>query len=134
VTPGHAAGVITSATVERTTVDGPKGRAGDPATAHDARTVAVFRALGDPTRLRVMELLASGQRCACEIQAAVDVSANLLSHHLKVLRTAGLIAGERRGRWIDYRLEPAAVAAAAACIQALVGGETEVGRRAGGRA
>jgi ArsR family transcriptional regulator len=63
-----------------------------------------FKALGDPTRLRILAVLADAKRCVCEIQEAVDVPGNLLSHHLKVLREAGLIEGERRGRWIDYRL------------------------------
>ncbi len=63
-----------------------------------------FKALGDPTRLRILAVLADAKRCVCEIQEAVDVPGNLLSHHLKVLREAGLIEGERRGRWIDYQL------------------------------
>jgi len=66
--------------------------------------LAQFRALADPTRLRIVAFLSAGERCACELGEAVDVPANLLSHHLKVLRQAGLIVGNRRGRWIDYRL------------------------------
>ena len=69
-----------------------------------AELAAAFKALGDPTRLRILAVLADAKRCVCEIQEAVDVPGNLLSHHLKVLREAGLIEGERRGRWIDYRL------------------------------
>jgi len=73
---------------------------------HDetAALAAAFRALGDPTRLRILAVLADATRCVCEIQEVVDVPGNLLSHHLKVLREAGLIEGERRGRWIDYHL------------------------------
>lgn len=69
-----------------------------------AELAAAFKALGDPTRLRILAVLADATRCVCEIQEVVDVPGNLLSHHLKVLREAGLIEGERRGRWIDYRL------------------------------
>lgn len=65
-----------------------------------------FKALGEPTRLRILAHLRAGECCACEVQAAIDVPANLLSHHLKVLREAGLVHGTRRGRWIDYRVEP----------------------------
>lgn len=69
-----------------------------------AELASAFKALGDPTRLRILAVLADATRCVCEIQEAVDVPGNLLSHHLKVLREAGLIEGERRGRWIDYHL------------------------------
>jgi ArsR family transcriptional regulator, arsenate/arsenite/antimonite-responsive transcriptional repressor len=85
------------------------------ATGVDASTleaqVTLLRALADPTRLRVVALLGAGPRCVCDLQGGIDVPANLLSHHLKVLREAGLIDGTRRGRWIDYRLQPDALAA-----------------------
>lgn len=70
-----------------------------------------LKALADPTRLRIIIFLASGERCACDLGDAVATSANLLSHHLKVLREADLIEGTRRGRWIDYRLRPETLAA-----------------------
>ena len=75
-----------------------------------------FKALGDPTRLRILHVLAEGTRCACEVQERVDVAANLLSHHLKVLREAGLIQGQRRGRWIDYQLDREGLAAVPAAL------------------
>jgi ArsR family transcriptional regulator, arsenate/arsenite/antimonite-responsive transcriptional repressor len=73
--------------------------------------VTLLKALADPTRLRVIALLRAGPRCVCDLQGGIDVPANLLSHHLKVLREAGVIDGSRRGRWIDYRLRPDALAA-----------------------
>lgn len=64
-----------------------------------------FRALGDPTRLRIVRLLEGGSRCVCEIQRDLpDVAPNLLSHHLRVLREAGLVSAHKRGRWVDYAL------------------------------
>ena len=78
--------------------------------------MAGFAALGDPIRMRVLGLLEDGTRCVCEIQDDVGVAPNLLSYHLKVLREAGLIAGTRRGRWIDYSLVPEAVAALGAAL------------------
>jgi len=79
---------------------------GAPSAASDDldRALVQFRALSDPTRLRIVAFLAGKERCACELGDAIDVPANLLSHHLKALREAGLIVGTRRGRWIDYRL------------------------------
>ena len=66
--------------------------------------VEQFKALGDPVRLAILRDLRGGTRCACELARVADVSPTLLSHHLKVLRRAGLITGQKRGRWIDYTL------------------------------
>jgi ArsR family transcriptional regulator, arsenate/arsenite/antimonite-responsive transcriptional repressor len=65
---------------------------------------AVFAALADPARLRILAVLADAGRCVCDIRSAVPIAANLLSYHLRVLREVGLIEGSRRGRWIDYHL------------------------------
>jgi len=82
----------------------------DPPPVGAAETLATaFKAVGDPTRLRILAVLADGTHCVCEIQEAVDVPGNLLSHHLKVLREAGLIEGAKRGRWIDYSLNAATI-------------------------
>ncbi len=69
-------------------------------------SAARFRALGDPTRLRVIHELAGGTRCVCELRDRIDVAAPLLSHHLRVLRDAGIVTASRRGRWMDYTLAP----------------------------
>lgn len=66
---------------------------------------AAFGALGDATRLRVIELLRNGELCVCRLQNELDVPPTLLSYHLRVLREAGLVRANRRGRWIDYGLE-----------------------------
>jgi ArsR family transcriptional regulator, arsenate/arsenite/antimonite-responsive transcriptional repressor len=63
-----------------------------------------------------VEELRGGTRCACVLAEVADVSPPLLSHHLKVLRSAGLVSSRRRGRWIDYSLEPAALDELAACL------------------
>lgn len=75
----------------------------------DSRLVEQFRALGDPIRWAIIRDLQAGTRCACVLADTADVSAPLLSHHLKVLRSAGLITGAKRGRWIDYSLAPEAL-------------------------
>jgi ArsR family transcriptional regulator, arsenate/arsenite/antimonite-responsive transcriptional repressor len=74
--------------------------------------VARFAALADPTRLAILQALSDVPRCVCEVNEAVPVAANLLSYHLKVLREAGLVTATRRGRWVDYALDHAALAAA----------------------
>ena len=72
----------------------------------------LFKAMGDPVRLRLMSLIAShegGEACVCDLTDVFDLSGPTISHHLKVLREAGLIAGERRGTWVYYRILPDAL-------------------------
>jgi ArsR family transcriptional regulator len=69
----------------------------------------MFSALGDPIRLQILDELAVGQHCVCELQESVGIAPNLLSYHLRVLREAGLVEASRRGRWVDYRLADGAV-------------------------
>jgi ArsR family transcriptional regulator len=76
----------------------------EPTSVESDRAAAVFAALADPARLRILAVLADAGRCVCDIRTAVPIAANLLSYHLRVLREVGLIEGSRRGRWIDYRL------------------------------
>ncbi len=64
----------------------------------------VLKAVADPTRLEILEMLSPQIRCNCHLQEHLDLAPNLLSYHLKVLRDAGLIVGTRRGRWVDYAL------------------------------
>jgi ArsR family transcriptional regulator, arsenate/arsenite/antimonite-responsive transcriptional repressor len=71
-----------------------------------------FRALGDPVRLRLVSLIGArdgGEVCVCDLTSAFDLSQPTISHHLRVLREAGIIESERRGTWVYYRLVPAAL-------------------------
>jgi ArsR family transcriptional regulator, arsenate/arsenite/antimonite-responsive transcriptional repressor len=70
----------------------------------------VFKALGDPVRLRLVSLIGAhqgGEVCVCELTDAFALTQPTISHHLKVLREAGIITSQRRGTWVYYRLEPA---------------------------
>ncbi|OLF18222.1 ArsR/SmtB family transcription factor [Actinophytocola xanthii] len=74
-----------------------------------AEIAPVFKALGDPVRLRLLSMIGSGaggEVCVCELTPAFDLSQPTISHHLKLLRQAGLIDSERRGTWVYYRLRP----------------------------
>jgi len=86
-------------------------------------TVAVLKALADPTRLKILNLLKTKGRsccdligraepglCACDVEAAVGLSQAAVSHHMGLLRRAGLVEAEKRGRWIYYRRSEAAIA------------------------
>ncbi|MFI6461837.1 ArsR/SmtB family transcription factor [Streptomyces sp. NPDC050528] len=73
----------------------------------------VFKALGDPVRLRLMSMIAArgqgGEVCVCELTPAFDLAQPTISHHLKLLRQAGLIDCERRGTWVYYWVLPDAL-------------------------
>ncbi|MCX6817500.1 MAG: metalloregulator ArsR/SmtB family transcription factor [Candidatus Aenigmarchaeota archaeon] len=64
--------------------------------------VVVFRALADPTRLKILELLRSGERCACELPSKVGKSQPNVSLHLKILKDAGIISSRKDGKKIIY--------------------------------
>jgi ArsR family transcriptional regulator, arsenate/arsenite/antimonite-responsive transcriptional repressor len=85
----------------------------EPLTAQAAVELATqLKALADPVRLRLFSLVAShtgGQACVCDISVGIEVGQPTVSHHLKVLRTAGLLDSERQGSWVYYRVIPHAL-------------------------
>ena len=82
---------------------------------------ALLKALADPLRLQVIEALAGGERCVCELTAELNLAQSKLSFHLKVLKEAGLIEGRQQGRWMYYRLRPEAIEALQQWLGALAG-------------
>ncbi|MFP3900072.1 MAG: ArsR/SmtB family transcription factor [Acidimicrobiia bacterium] len=76
----------------------------------DAAVLArTFGALADPVRLRILSCIAaqpSGECCGCDLTTPLDRSQPTISHHLKVLTEAGLVRGEKRGRWVWYSIVP----------------------------
>jgi ArsR family transcriptional regulator, arsenate/arsenite/antimonite-responsive transcriptional repressor len=84
-------------------------------TAADAEALAgAFKAIADPARLRLLSFIAGqadGEACVCHLTGPLGLSQPTVSHHLKVLFDAGLLARERRGTWIFYRIVRARVAA-----------------------
>lgn len=85
----------------------------EPVSAHEAVELATkLRALADPVRLRLMSHVASRtdmEACVCDVSAGIELSQPTISHHLKVLREAGLLEAERRGTWVYYRIVPGAL-------------------------
>ncbi|MCC9309786.1 metalloregulator ArsR/SmtB family transcription factor [Kitasatospora sp. RB6PN24] len=94
----------------------------EPLGETDAAELArMFKALSDPVRLRLLSLIASyegGEACVCDLTGPFDVSQPTISHHLKVLREAGLVGSERRGTWVYYWVLPGALASLSALLQA----------------
>ena len=95
-------------------------RTGEPLSAEEAAELArVFKAIADPVRLRLLSLIAShagGQACVCDLTGAFALTGPTISHHLKVLREAGLVDSERRGTWIYYRVQPDVLAQLSAAL------------------
>jgi len=71
----------------------------------NARSVELFHALSDETRLEIIEMLRSGERCVCDLTDALDAAQSRLSFHLKVLKDAGIVTDRRDGRWVHYELD-----------------------------
>ncbi|MEX1173851.1 MAG: metalloregulator ArsR/SmtB family transcription factor [Chloroflexota bacterium] len=85
--------------------------------------IRLLSALADPTRLAIVrQLAAESDVCACDFSACCDVGQPTVSHHLKVLREAGVVTSERRGNWIFYRLVPDVAGRLAAIAGGLVPG------------
>jgi ArsR family transcriptional regulator len=86
-----------------------------------ARLARGFHALSDPARLRVLSILAGapgGEVCVCELVGPLGKSQPTVSHHLRILSEAGLVSGERRGKWVWYSLERSRLAELRAAIDA----------------
>lgn len=79
--------------------------------AEEERAVAAFKALGHPVRLRIMHILSQygGQVCVCDVEEQFDLTQPTISHHLGVLRRAGLVESDQQGTWVYYRVRQEAV-------------------------
>jgi ArsR family transcriptional regulator, arsenate/arsenite/antimonite-responsive transcriptional repressor len=66
--------------------------------------IKLFKALGDPTRLRIVKLLEGGELCVCQLMAVLGMGQSRISRHLSILKEAGLIEDRRAGKWVHYRL------------------------------
>ena len=91
----------------------------EPLAASDAEDLAhVFAALSDPVRLRLLSLVAqAGEICSCDLQDPLGKAQPTISHHTKVLAEAGLLVGEKRGRWVWWRIVPDRMAAVRGALE-----------------
>jgi ArsR family transcriptional regulator, arsenate/arsenite/antimonite-responsive transcriptional repressor len=94
--------------------------AGEVITGEEAEQLARrFKALGDPTRVRLLSLIAAhdgGEACICDLIDPVGLSQPTVSHHMKQLADAGLVTREQRGKWAYYRIVNDALTALATAI------------------
>ena len=75
-------------------------------TADPALVQSLLKALADPNRLQIIEALACGERCVCDLTSDLGLAQSRLSFHLKVLKQCGLLSDRQSGRWVYYRLQP----------------------------
>jgi ArsR family transcriptional regulator, arsenate/arsenite/antimonite-responsive transcriptional repressor len=88
------------------------------ADAEAVRIAGMFKALGDPIRLRLAALIAAQDEvCVCDLTPQFELADSTISHHLKVLRDAGLVESQRRGTWVYYRVLPEALQALGVLLQ-----------------
>ncbi|MCD1293961.1 ArsR family transcriptional regulator [Methanocella sp. CWC-04] len=75
-----------------------------PDEEHIKKQAEYFKALSDPARVKIVYALAGGERCVCELMAIMDMQQTVVSHHLKVLKYAGIISDKKSGKWVYYSL------------------------------
>ena len=85
----------------------------------DSRIERIFHALSDTKRLRILEILRSGECCVCDLAGSLDIRQSLLSFHLRTLRDAGLVSDRKEGRWVHYALNEEALGEAESYVTGL---------------
>ena len=94
---------------------------GAVADKHELRLMAdLLKSVADETRLAILTMLQDGEMCVCEIMEALPVSQPAVSHHLRILRQAGLVTDRRQGKWIFYSLDPEALESAATLLDRML--------------
>ncbi len=86
---------------------------------------AVLKALGHPTRLWMAEQLADGEKCVCELGEFIDADFSTISKHLSVLKQAGVVVDEKRGKQVYYRLKVPCLLNYMSCVEAVIKANVE---------
>lgn len=73
------------------------------------RTAAIFKAFCDENRIRILQLLSTGEKCACKLLEEVQVTQPTLSHHMKILCDSGIVVGRKDGKWTHYSVSKSGV-------------------------
>lgn len=83
------------------------------------QTARIFKAFCDPNRLTILELLQSGEKCACRLLDALQIGQPTLSHHMRILCDAGIVRSRKEGKWMYYSLDAAGAARAQILLREL---------------
>ena len=85
----------------------------------EQRIAAIFKALCDENRIRILKLLQSGEKCACVLLDDLKITQPTLSHHMKILCDSDIVVGRKDGKWTHYSISPEGSAYAVKCLQEL---------------
>ena len=85
----------------------------------ERKTAAVFKALCDENRIRILKLLTGGEKCACKLLDELSVTQPTLSHHMKILCDSGIVSGRKEGKWTHYSISEKGVEQARGCLRQL---------------
>lgn len=86
----------------------------------DERKIAIiFKAFCDENRIRILKLLATGEKCACKLLEEINITQPTLSHHMKILCDSGIVVGRKEGKWMHYSISPAGASIATDCLKNL---------------
>ena len=77
---------------------------GEKMTSSNKETARVFKAFCDENRLQILELLRSGEKCACKLLEEMSISQPTLSHHMKILCDSGIVTSREEGKWTHYQI------------------------------
>ncbi len=80
----------------------------------------IFKALGDENRIRILEILCTGEKCACKLLEELIISQPTLSHHMKILCDSGIVTGRRDGKWTHYSINRDSIGEIRMLLQALL--------------
>lgn len=72
----------------------------------ERKTALLFKAFCDENRVRILNLLRGGEKCACRLLEELSISQPTLSHHMKILCDSGIVVGRKEGKWMHYRISP----------------------------
>ncbi|MGN0554345.1 MAG: ArsR/SmtB family transcription factor [Candidatus Fimenecus sp.] len=85
----------------------------------EKQTALIFKAFCDENRVRILKSLRSGEKCACKLLEALNITQPTLSHHMKILCDSGVVVGRKDGKWMHYSISPKGAKLAADCLEAL---------------
>ncbi len=85
----------------------------------ERKTALMFKAFCDENRIRILNMLTSGEKCACKMLDELHVTQPTLSHHMKILCDSGIVVGRKEGKWMYYSISAEGAQAASDCLQEL---------------
>lgn len=89
------------------------------------KTAVMFKAFCDENRIKILQLLSSGEKCACRLLEELDVTQPTLSHHMKILCDSGIVVGRKEGKWMHYSISQEGMECAAAFLNELSNSDIE---------